>query len=531
MRKNWKYIDRIGKTYYNKAVLLGYAKFNVKPKLNQIFEGRVTMKKKLLSLLLCTVMAATMLTGCGGDKETNNDTNNTTPDTGVVSESTEAGTDAAGEKVTITLGIWPEDTLTDDIAVHEGYVATMAEVHPNVECVPAYYKYATDTFMPMVEAGNCPTIFETWFTEPQKLIDQGAVADITDELEARGWLDAMNPSVRELLSDENGRVYGIPRDAYALGIMINVNLFEEAGLVDADGYPIYPKTWEELAETAKTIKDKTGAAGICIQAQDGGGGWHFSNIAWCFGATLCTENSDGTYTANLDSPEAIAAMEYMSSLKWEYDVLTADPLSENWGTGHAQVGTGGAAMWIGANDAVAQPTQVNGLEVDKLAMCAIPAGPGGQYSLTGGTPYMFSKDATSEEINAALDYLEIMGKAPIVTDASVAGMKADAENRVANGIPVIQNFPCWTSQEILDAQAAIVEEYGNVDPKLYESYFAATSTDGLRAEEPGLTQDMYNELNKVLQAVFTDENADIPALMEQADVNYQTILDEKYPAN
>ena len=69
----------------------------------------------------------------------------------------------------------------------------MKELHPNVTCVPAYYKYATDTFMPMVESGNCPTIFETWFTEPQKLIKAGAIADITDELEARGWLDKMNP--------------------------------------------------------------------------------------------------------------------------------------------------------------------------------------------------------------------------------------------------------------------------------------------------------------------------------------------------
>lgn len=48
-------------------------------------------------------------------------------------------------------------------------------------------------------------------------------------------------------------------------------------------------------------------------------------------------------------------------------------------------------------------------------MGAIPAGPNGdQYSLTGGTPYMFSKDATKEEINAALDFLEIMGKSPVV---------------------------------------------------------------------------------------------------------------------
>lgn len=496
------------------------------------------MKKKLISLILCTAMATAMLTGCG-DKAATNDNSSSAADASneasvEASTDTDASTEEAAsteEPVTITLGIWPEDTLTDDIAVHEGYVATMAELHPNVTCVPAYYKYSTDTFMPMVESGNCPTIFESWFTEPQKLISQGAIADITDELDARGWLDAMNPSIKELLSDDDGRVYGIPRDGYALGLMLNVELFEEAGLVDEDGYPLYPKTWDELAETAKTIKEKTGSAGLCLLAKDNSGGWHFSNIAWAFGATLCTENADGTFTSNLASEEAIAAMEYVKSLKWEYDVLTADPLNEDWGTGFTQLGTGGAAMYIGANDAVNQPTQVNGLALDKFAMCPIPAGPGGQYSLYGGTPYFFAKDATTEEINAALDYLEVMGKAPVATESAVAGMKADAENKVAQGVPVIQRFPCWVAQDVLDAEAAVVEEFGNVDPKMFESYFEATASDGnLRLEEPGETQDMYAELTKVLQEVLTNENADVTELMQQANTNYQIILDDKYPA-
>lgn len=309
-----------------------------------------------------------------------------------------AGMAAQAADITVTLGIWPEDTLTDEITMHEGFLEKMAELRPDVEYVPSYYKYSTDTFMPMVEAGTVPTVFESWFTEPQKLIRQGAVADITDQLEERGWLDAMNPSIRELLSDENGRVYGTPRDGYALGLMLNRELFEEAGLVDENGVPIAPATWEELAETAKTIKDATGSAGLCLLAKDGAGGWHFSNIAWAFGATLVTDNGDGTYTANLASDEAIAAMEYVKSLKWDYDVLTADPTIEDWGTGFTQLATGGAAMYIAANDAVNQPTLGNGMPLEDLAIAALPAGPGGQYSLSGGTPYMFSKDATPEEI-------------------------------------------------------------------------------------------------------------------------------------
>ena len=232
------------------------------------------MKSKGVKKLLCTAMA-TMLTagalaGCGSTATLDNKVAaGSTAAAGSTEKEKTDTTDVADvpegtgeEEVTITLGIWPEDTLTEDITMHEGFVETMKTLHPNVNVVPAYYKYATDTFMPLVESGNCPTIFETWFTEPQKLINAGAVADITDELEERGWLDKMNPAVRELLSDENGRIYGVPRDGYALGLMMNVELFEQAGLVDENGYPIYPKTWDELAETAKTIKDATGSAGL-----------------------------------------------------------------------------------------------------------------------------------------------------------------------------------------------------------------------------------------------------------------------------
>ena len=123
-----------------------------------------------------------------------------------------------------------------------------------------------------------------------------------------------------------------------------------------------------------------------------------------------------------------------------------------------------------------------------------------------------------------------MGKAPVATEASVEGMKADAQNKVDQGVPVIKRFPCWVAQDVLDAEAAIVEEYGNVDPKMYDAYFKATSSDGLHLEEPGSTQDMYAELTKVLQAVLTDKNADVAALMHTADENYQTILDSTFEA-
>lgn len=434
--------------------------------------------------------------------------------------------DANAGKTVVKLGIWPEDTLPGEIAMHEELVKQFNALYPNVIIQPAQYRYATDTFVSLVESGQLPTIYEGWFTEPQKHIDNAMARDITAELNSLGWVEKMNPSILNILS-RDGRVYGVPRDGYSLGLMINVPLFREAGLVDRNGLPIYPKTWQELAETARTIKQRTGMPGFVLLAKDNAGGWHFSNIAWGFGATFETFEN-GKWVAHLNSPEVVAAMEYVKSLRWEYDVLTPEPTNEDWGTGFVAIGTGTAAMYIAAQDAVNQPTMVNGLPVTDLSIAPIPAGPRGQYSLMGGTPYEFAPNATSEEVMGALHYLEIMGRGPVVDEALVAGREADAKMRRDNGVPVLPPFPVWNDPARYAAEMAVVNKYSNVDMRLYDDYFEMISSGtNLRPEEPMLAQDLYAELTKVLQEVVTNRNANVKALLDTAQRNFQALLDSQ----
>ena len=132
-------------------------------------------KKQLLSLALIAALTTTMFAGCGssGDKD-----------------SAKKKAEKEGKTV-LSLGIWPSADLVDDVKNFEKYKETMNEQHSDVYVEPASYTYATDTFVSLAESGNCPTIFETWFTEPQKLIKQGLVADVTDILKERGWIDDM----------------------------------------------------------------------------------------------------------------------------------------------------------------------------------------------------------------------------------------------------------------------------------------------------------------------------------------------------
>jgi multiple sugar transport system substrate-binding protein len=146
----------------------------------------------------------------------------------------------------------------------------------------------------------------------------------------------------------------------------------------------------------------------------------------------------------------------------------------------------------------------------------------------GGTPYMFSAKATSEEVKAALHYIEVMGKAPVTTPESLAGIEADAKNKVASGQPVIPDFPAWIAPDFLKAKADTIAKNSNVDMALYNDYYAMIKKPGnLHLEEPKLTQDMYAELTKVLQAVITDKNADVKKLLDNANANLQSLLDSQ----
>ena len=480
--------------------------------------------RNVLCLILAAVMVLGLFAGCASGNTETKATEAAPATDAAPAETTEAAA-AAEESGSITLGIWPEDTQTEAIAVHENsYVPAFNALHPNVEAIPAYYKYAPDTYVALATAGNAPTVFESWYTEPEKLIRNGLVKDITSILEEKGWLDSMSPAIRDLLSDDEGHVYGVPRDAYSLGMMINIPLFQQAGLVNEDGSVKYPTTWEEVYEYSKIIREKTGVAGFCMQASDAGGGWHWSNIAWNFGATLCIPNDDGTYTSNLNTPEAIAAMQWVQKMVQD-KCVTDDPTQENWGTGFDRIGTSTAAMYIAANDAVDQPSY-RGMKADEFFLAPMPAGPGGHFTLMGGTPYFFSPDATDDQVRWALDYLEIMGKSPEVTDAAKEGWVADAQYRQDAGIPVIPAFPAWVGA-VVDEQNKVIDEYSNVDMKLWQPYYDFSKEEGaLRTEEPGDTQTMYSILNGVLQAICADpQNVDIPALMEQANADYQAVLD------
>lgn len=460
---------------------------------------------------MSAVAAAGALTACGGSESTApvtsssaasevKDTANTEPD-----------------NVTIKLGNWPEANASNYVDYENRKEAFMKK-YPYITIETDNYSYSTDTFLAKAASGQLPDMFQTHLTEVDKIVNAGYAEDITDAYNASNYPGNVNPEVMSLVIRDD-RVYGIPVSSYSIGLYCNVALFEEAGLVDANGIPVFPKTWDELAETASIIKKKTGKAGFSIPTTDGQGGWLFASIAWSFGADF-EEQVNGKWTAIFDKPEAVAALQWLKDMKWEYNAM---PDSIGTLTDCMNLyGSDQLATWMCHQNLANGIVNSTGMSKDNIAMTALPEGPAGRVTLTGGSVHMMAKGTSPEKQAAILKWLEFGDSSPLTDEDSLASYETTCKTNAESGFPVgPTTVRMWIGGERAEAEQAIRDKYCNVNMELWNSY-CQHAEEGLRAEPAVNAQELYAMLDSVIQEVLTNKNADCQQLLTTACANFQS---------
>lgn len=113
-------------------------------------------------------------------------------------------------------------------------------------------------------------------------------------------------------------------------------------IVDEEGNPLYPTTFEEIYEASRIICESTEAKGLAVLSSNQNGGWQFSNLAWNFGATLQEKTADGKWVSHLDSDDCVRALEGYMTMKQE-DLL-APGVTLPYSDWYKLIGTGSVAM-------------------------------------------------------------------------------------------------------------------------------------------------------------------------------------------
>jgi len=389
--------------------------------------------------------------------------------------------------------------------------------YPHITYVSRDYNLDSTNIVPMAINEQLPTMFEVPFTEPEKIINLGYAGKVTEAVKKFGYDKKIKKKYLDMVTKDE-EYYGVPIYAYNMGLMCNKKLFEEAGLVDDEGYPLYPKTYQELAETASIIKQRTGKPGFFFATTQKFGGWYFMNIAWSFGAEFEKE-IDGKKVAAFNTPECVAALQYVKDLKWKYNAIQ-DEIYSDYHDMYLKYKNDGVGMNLFSSSELDRYSG-SGWNKENIILCPNPAGPAGRYSLCGGVVLMFNKDITGEEADACFLWIDkIYG--PNYDRENVKDIEQILKNRTKEGQFVgFADENVWEVSDYNQMLEEVNEKYRSVEKRQYEDFFHCEDVT-VKMENYTNMQDLYNILDIVIQTVLSNENADPEILIKEAAEKYQT---------
>lgn len=455
---------------------------------------------KSVSLVLCILIFTAAIAGC-----TSKD--NSSGDNG---------------KIVISIADFADEKAAPDAYKQQMQkVAEFEAKYPNVKVENAMWKFSTDTFMAKAEGGTLPTLYYVPMTEGKKIMELGLAADITDEYEKRGLKNGTEEFMLKKIS-KNGKVYLFPESAYDVGIAVNIDLYKKAGYVEEDGSLYQPKTWEELAEVAKKIKETSGVDGFIIPTTKNQGGWRFTPIAWSYGTVFETKDDSGKWKASFDSPECLKALRYVSDLKWKYNVLPANSLL-SLDDSMKQFAAGNAAMTFAESNYIVNLAKVLKMDKDNIGMIALPAGDKKRVTLMGGGFRVINSKASPEQIAAAIDYIEFGGGTCNMTEERKEIIRKDYELEHKNNEMIGLKSLCpWNAtSEYRTYIDGLDREFANIDINHVKNYNDKSGLE-LQEEEPIDAQALYSVFDSIIQEMLTNKDADIESLLKKAAEDFQT---------
>ncbi|MEU5086344.1 extracellular solute-binding protein [Streptomyces sp. NPDC021356] len=420
-----------------------------------------------------------------------------------------SGDDAsANGKTRITVNCEPPKSARTDRTFFDEDVASFEKQHQDIDVVThdAFPCEDPKTFDAKLAGGQMEDVFYTYFTDVEHVVSTGQAADLTPYVKELKSYGTLQKQLRDIYTVD-GKIYGIPRTGYSMGLIYNRKLFQKAGL-DPDKPPT---TWEEVRADARKIAALGGGTvGYADYSAQNQGGWHFTAELYSQGGDVVS--ADGKKAA-VDTPEGRAVLQNLHDMRWSDDSMGSKQLLVI-NDAQQMMGSGKLGMYLAAPDNIPILVKEKGGNYKDLALAPMP---GGKGTLVGGDGYMFNKKDTPAQIRAGLKLLDHMFLTP---GKGFLGDYARAKKHAAPvGLPEPRLFTGAadaTDQQVKKANA-------NVPVENYQSFLDGNQSLKLKVEPPN-AQQIYSVLDGVVSAVLTKKDADIDQLLKDASGKIDGIL-------
>lgn len=399
-------------------------------------------------------------------------------------------------KIVLKIGFWPEPSDTADVAMYETWAKRFMEDYPQYQIKGMPYTYSTETVGQKFATGALPDVWQTWFTEPGKLKDKNIIRPITTQIADLGWDEAMDEAMKEELTF-GGELYGVPRDGYGLGLLLNKRILGDNDLLPEidgeysifheDGSPAYPTTFEKIMEISETLVDQDNVRGFMMYSANKNGGWVFSNMAWNYGAVL-EKQEGGRWLANLNDPASVQALEWIKEMR--SNGLLQEAVSCVYNDWYSNIGERVAFAVVGS-DVLQNAKLLGGVDMNDLAFVPMPSGDGTHhYSLYGGTPFVFTKGVSDAKVEGILKFFSYIGRSPEISEKNLLAKKEGYEVAKRKNQPILPTIMPWKDGEFLEKAKELENQYVNINLPDYAPFFDAIE-DNKHSEEPQMAQEMY----------------------------------------
>lgn len=259
---------------------------------------------------------------------------------------------------------------------------------------PMPYANFWERILISLETGTGPDVFKVPYGNAREFYLQGLIAPIPESIMTNEEIEsAFAPwTIEDFYFD--GQYYAAPVDIQMMLLFVNKSLFEEAGLEVRQ-----PKDWDEIVEWSKALTKRDSAGrltqvGLDISASRA----VYKTLMMQYLDPVTVVNPE-TMTVNYDSPDGIAAWQFIHDLIFKHEV--SDP---NFMGGQAVFAQGRAGMMINGTWTMAD-LQLNYPELEYATFVIPPPAHKPDSALSRAVKYGWFVSSRSSNPEAAWEWI------------------------------------------------------------------------------------------------------------------------------
>lgn len=446
------------------------------------------MKKRFVGMLTAIAMISVM-SACASAPNSNS--GGAPANTGGQSQTEVKEESAAPEEVELV--VWDKVKDTDPAKVVRLQIQQDFDAkYPHIKVRHEVMAEGNDRqiFLTAMAGGQGPDAYQSaHFPVMGDWIKQGFALDLSEY-----WADYADKdhflSSAMAHATVDGKVYGIPNSVYVMGLFYNKDHFADAGL-DPEAPP---QTWEEFVEVGKKLASNDGSRYPYALLGMDWADWYFEYYVWQAGGDLTTLREDGTVELDFTKEPTVKALEYYRDMKWKHKLVQNNVL-QSYDENMNDFLQGRASMVVTSHQWISSFVN-NGLN---FGFAPMPKGPAGVApSQTGGQFWIINPTVSKAKQDAAWTYITYMMSKEVQEKLMTF---AEEEGQVPELLPVRSDIDAgsYTSSVSPDLVASVQKVAEHTQLEYY------------------LKERLGPYITKAIQAVLTDEKADLMKALQDAE--------------